>query len=182
MRFKRGYKNVIDKCLELNANGVYSPLAMETSGHAAFMENYFLDDGAYLVTKLLIAMASLKDGERLTGLISSLPEPAESAEVRLTFNENSVDFKADGKRVIEELKEIASSSSDMKLAATNYEGARINFGNGWLLARMSVHDPVMPLNFESNTPGGNKVMAARLLKLLEGYNFLNTENLKKFLL
>lgn len=40
----------------------------------------------------------------------------------------------------------------------------------------------MPLNFESNTPGGNKVMAARLLKLLEGYNFLNTENLKKFLL
>lgn len=182
LRFKRGYKNVIDKCLELNANGVYSPLAMETSGHAAFMENYFLDDGAYLVTKLLIAMASLKDGERLTGLISSLPEPAESAEVRLTFNENSVDFKAEGKRVIEELKEIASSSSDMKLADTNYEGARINFGDGWLLARMSVHDPVMPLNFESNTLGGNKVMAARLLKLLEGYNFLNTENLKKFLL
>ena len=51
LRFKRGYKNVIDKCVELNKNGEYSPLAMETSGHAAFKENYYLDDGAYLITK-----------------------------------------------------------------------------------------------------------------------------------
>ena len=34
--FKRGYKNVIDKQIELNNSGVNCPLAIETSGHAAF--------------------------------------------------------------------------------------------------------------------------------------------------
>ena len=38
-----------------------------TSGHAALMENYFLDDGAYLVTRLLIALAkAAKDVKKLT--------------------------------------------------------------------------------------------------------------------
>ena len=56
-RFKRGYKNVINEAKRLNAKGEYAPLAIETSGHAAFEENYFLDDGSYLVVKLLIALA-----------------------------------------------------------------------------------------------------------------------------
>ena len=54
VRFKRGYKNVIDEALRREAEGENCPLAMETSGHAAFKDNYFLDDGAYLVTKILI--------------------------------------------------------------------------------------------------------------------------------
>ena len=51
LRFKRGYKNVINKAKELDQNGVDSQLAIETSGHAAYKENYFLDDGAYLATQ-----------------------------------------------------------------------------------------------------------------------------------
>ncbi|HCX64077.1 MAG TPA: phosphomannomutase/phosphoglucomutase, partial [Eubacteriaceae bacterium] len=53
-RFKRGYKNVINEAKRLEAEGVNAPLAIETSGHAAFKENYFLDDGAYLIAKILI--------------------------------------------------------------------------------------------------------------------------------
>ena len=34
-RFKRGYKNVINEALRLNAQGINCPLAIETSGHAA---------------------------------------------------------------------------------------------------------------------------------------------------
>ena len=45
-RFKRGYKNVINEAIRLNKEGQYCPLAIETSGHAALKENYFLDDGA----------------------------------------------------------------------------------------------------------------------------------------
>ena len=52
-RFKRGYKNVIDESIRLCREGVNSPLAIETSGHAAFRENYFLDDGAYLIVKII---------------------------------------------------------------------------------------------------------------------------------
>lgn len=59
-RYKRGYKNVIDEAVRLNRAGVNCPLAIETSGHAAFRENDFLDDGAYLVTKLIIKMAVLR--------------------------------------------------------------------------------------------------------------------------
>ncbi len=184
VRYQRGYRNVIDKSLELNANGIYSPLAIETSGHAAFIDNYFLDDGAYLITKLLICLASLKDGESLTDLIKDLPEPAESDEVRITFGNTSKNFRQEGKQVIEDLKKLALKTSGMKLAETNYEGVRINFskgdGDGWFLLRMSVHDPVLPINFESDTVGGNKIMAAKLLSILDTYAFLNTENLKKY--
>ncbi|MDE6504667.1 MAG: phosphomannomutase/phosphoglucomutase, partial [Clostridia bacterium] len=70
LRFKRGYKNVIDKCKELNAAGIYSPLAIETSGHAAFKENYYLDDGAYLITKILICLAQqAKEGKSVNSRI-----------------------------------------------------------------------------------------------------------------
>jgi len=34
-RFKKGYKNIIDKGIELNRSGVPCPLMMETSGHGA---------------------------------------------------------------------------------------------------------------------------------------------------
>lgn len=183
VRYKRGYKNVIDKCIELNESGIYSPLAMETSGHAAFIDNYFLDDGAYLITKLLICLSSLKN-TKLTSLIDALPEAAESAEVRIGFVPGC-DFKGEGKRVIEDLKAYALSSNGLKLAEVNYEGARINFdkncGDGWTLVRMSVHDPVMPINFESDTRGGNKIMAKWLLNFLSAYSFLNTQNLKNFI-
>ncbi|MEI3518579.1 MAG: hypothetical protein V8R14_03920 [Clostridia bacterium] len=38
---------MINKAQELNAEGIDCQLAIETSGHAALKENYFLDDGAY---------------------------------------------------------------------------------------------------------------------------------------
>ena len=58
-RFKRGYKNVIDEGLRLNKMGEECWLAIETSGHCALRENFFLDDGAFLVAKLIIQAARL---------------------------------------------------------------------------------------------------------------------------
>lgn len=57
-RFRRGYRNVINEALRLNAAGQDCQLAIETSGHAALKENYFLDDGAYLVTRFLMEIAA----------------------------------------------------------------------------------------------------------------------------
>lgn len=182
LRFKRGYKNVIDKCRELNESGVYSPLAIETSGHAAFKENYYLDDGAYLIVKLLISLSQLaKEGKDLTSLISSLKKPAEEAEIRIGFSEKSQNFKAEGAKVIEELKAIAANTEGLEVEKVNYEGVRIYFKGGLMLVRMSVHDPVMPINIESDKKGGVKDAAQTLLNLLSRYEFLNTENLQKFI-
>ncbi len=180
IRYKRGYKNVIDKCRELNARGVYSPLAIETSGHAALKENFFLDDGAYLITRLLISLSSLSaQGRELSDLIADLKQPADEREIRLAFNEKSRDFRTEGDRVIKELK--AVKAEGVSVADDNYEGVRLRFdkthGDGWLLVRMSVHDPVMPINFESDSADGVAAMAEFLRKQFEKYDFLDCKKL-----
>ncbi len=184
-RFKRGYKNVINESKRLNETGVYSPLAIETSGHAALKENYFLDDGAYLVTRLLIALAKKGD---LESLIEDLPEPKEAKEVRLSF-EKGCDFKALGASLLEGLKEevahgtpVSPKKSYLSLTEPNFEGVRIRFasgkGDGWALVRMSLHEPILPINMESNAAGGVKIIADELYALLKRYPFVDSEKLK----
>jgi len=186
LRFKRGYRNVIDKCRELNDSGVYSPLAIETSGHAAFKENYYLDDGAYLITKILICLAKQAEkGETLASLISGLKRPAEADEIRLGFTEKSRDFKAEGAFMLEDIRKTASKRADITPAQNDYEGVRLSFGaedgGGWALIRMSVHDPVVPINIESDGKGGNAKKALKLLEILKKYDFLDTEKLINFI-
>ncbi len=186
IRYKRGYRNVIDEAKRRNARGEYCPLAIETSGHAAFADNYYLDDGAYLVCKLLIAYAEqAQKKEKLSDLIADLKLPWEEDEVRVRFNVHSEDFKREGDRIIAELKYFAENDARWTLAPNNYEGVRINFkkgeGGGWALVRMSVHDPVMPINFASTEKGGNKKMAKSLYYVLEKYPYLFTGTLKKFI-
>lgn len=157
IRFKRGYKNVIDEAIRRTNSGEKTPLAIETSGHAAFEENYYLDDGAYLVTKIIIKMAKLRhEGKKIGDCIAELKKPLEEKELR--FNITEEDFKPVGEKLIEEIKAMAEQSDEMILAPDNYEGVRVSFNdekrNGWFLLRLSVHDPVMPFNTESNTRGG----------------------------
>lgn len=182
-RFKRGYRNVINESIRLNALGQDSQLAIETSGHGALKENYFLDDGAYLVTKLLIELARCKkEGYTLESLIASLEEPAESIEFRMNILVE--DFKAYGTEVIETLKEYAAKQPGWSLAADNFEGVRVNLdeqhGNGWFLLRLSLHDPLLPLNIESNTLGGTKKIATELAGFLKSYDKLDASSLLNF--
>jgi phosphomannomutase len=171
-RYKRGYRNVIDEAVRLNANGIDCPLAIETSGHAAFRENHFLDDGMYLVTLLIVeAMKRKQAGKMLGSLIAKLREPVESTEIRLKITD--ADFRSAGKAAIQQVLDYATSMEDWHIAPDNREGVRISFDlnegfqNGWFLLRLSVHDPVLPLNVESDVPGGIKHMLESLLKAIE---------------
>ena len=182
-RYKRGYKNVIDEAVRLNRAGVNCPLAIETSGHAAFRENDFLDDGAYLVTKLIIKMAVLRrEGKALEDLLAGLAEPVETAELRLAIR--AEDFRAYGERVIEELGRFSRKQS-WDIAPDNREGIRVSFpkghGNGWFLLRLSVHDPIMPLNIESDSVGGAKEIAVQLYAFLRLAEKLDVSPLEAFL-
>ncbi|MDJ0662147.1 MAG: phosphomannomutase/phosphoglucomutase [Crocosphaera sp.] len=175
-RFKRGYKNVINESIRLNKEGQESWLAIETSGHGAMKENYFLDDGAYLVTKLLVELAKCKQqGKNLTDLIANLKEPQESQEFRLKINTEN--FKEYGNQVIEKLKEFASTQDNWQLVPNNYEGVRISCQsddeNGWLLLRLSLHDPVIPINIESNVSEGVNKIATKLVDFLKGFDALD---------
>lgn len=174
-RFKRGYRNVINESVRLNNLGQDSQLAIETSGHGALKENYFLDDGAYLVTKLLIELArGKKEGYTLESLIATLKEPKESVEFRM--NILLEDFKEYGLKVIEDLKEFAKTQSGWEIAPSNYEGIRVNSkaGNGWFLLRLSLHDPLMPLNIESDSVGGSKIIAKELSDFIKNYDKLDS--------
>ena len=175
-RFKRGYKNVINESLRLNQTGQESWLAIETSGHGAMKENYFLDDGAYLVSKLLIELAKSKlAGKSLTDLIANLQEPLESEEFRIKMEVE--DFKAFGHQVINDLNTFAANQIDWQIVPNNYEGIRVSCTsdneNGWFLLRLSLHDPVMPLNIESNIEGGVAKIAKRLLAFFQPINGLD---------
>ena len=105
-------------------------LAIETSGHAALKENHFLDDGAYLVVKLLVEMAKLN----------------------------------------------VAGKEGWEIVQPNYEGIRVRCTaaneQGWFLLRMLLHDPVMPLNIESEIEGGVDAIAAELSVLLSEYKSL----------
>ena len=169
-RYRRGYKNVIDKALELNAQGINCPLAIETSGHAAMRENYFLDDGAYLCTKIIIKAAQMrKEGKELDELTASLKEPLESTEIRYKILEK--DFRACGEKIIADLTKYAEEQDGWCVADDNREGVRVSFdrdnGDGWFLLRLSVHDPIMPLNVESDSEGGVKIICDKLGKFLK---------------
>lgn len=169
-RYRRGYKNVIDKALELNAQGINCPLAIETSGHAAMKENYFLDDGAYLCTKIIIKAAQLrKEGKELDELTAALKEPVESKEVRFKIFEP--DFRACGEKIISDLTAYAMAQEGWNVANDNREGIRVSFdkdnGDGWFLLRLSVHDPIMPLNIESDSVGGVDIIYNKLNEFLK---------------
>jgi phosphomannomutase len=175
-RFKRGYKNVINEALRLNQIGQPAWLAIETSGHGALQENYFLDDGAYLVSKLLVELARAHQaGRPLTDLIAPLQEPAESQEFRLKVR--LPDFKPYGTEVMAQLQSFVATQPDWQEVPNNYEGVRVSCTapeeRGWFLLRLSLHDPVLPLNIESEVVGGVAAIAQRLATFLQPFTDLD---------
>jgi len=163
-RYKRGYKNVISKGVELNNSGTDCQLMMETSGHGALADNWFLDDGAQLAVKAVIQMvrSKLEGKGSLSDLLAELKEPAESVERRIKIK--ATDFKTTGSDVLTAFQEWVTSGScgqsNWSLEPVNHEGVRISVEEegegkrGWLLLRQSLHDPLLVLNMESDTKGG----------------------------
>lgn len=172
-RFKRGYKNVINESVRLNEEGIDSQLAIETSGHCAFKENYFLDDGAYLITKALIQFARLRAEDKTLGdLIKDLKEPEEELEFRAKIQEE--DFKAYGTKVLDDFTAFASKEEGWTIVEPNFEGVRVNCApqKGWVLIRLSLHDPVLAINMESDIEGGCAQIKEVMEKFLSAFDQL----------
>ena len=100
-------------------------------------------------------------------IISTLKQPKESKEIRIKLTDP--DFKAYGAKVLNDMKAKAAEVPGWSIVEPNYEGLRVSCGNadedGWWLLRMSLHDPVMPLNIESNVDGGVAVIEGKLKSL-----------------
>lgn len=168
LRFKRGYKNVIDEAARRCAAGENAPLAIETSGHAAFRENFFLDDGAYLVTRIIIKLCQLKRaGKSLHDLTSGLQQPAEEQEIRIQIT--APEFQAYGEKIIAAVEACARTCGETEVATDSFEGTKILFPapeiDGFFILRLSVHDPILPVNFEAAQAGG----VAHMARMLQGW-------------
>ncbi|KAM5556019.1 hypothetical protein ABKV19_023762 [Rosa sericea] len=190
-RFKRGYKNVIDEAIRLNSVGEESHLAIETSGHGALKENHWLDDGAYLMVKILNKLASARasghggGSKVLTDLLEGLEEPGFSGELRLKINQSHQDLKGGsfrdyGEAVLKHLGNYIESYPKLKKAPVNYEGVRVSGFGGWFLLRLSLHDPVLPLNIEAPSKSDAVLLGNVVRAALTEFSALDTSALDKF--
>ena len=171
-RYKRGYRNVIDKAKELMAEGETAFLAIETSGHAAYSDNYFLDDGAFLAAQIVINAAKLKaEGKTINALIEGFKQPAESWSIRLKLN--AEDYSEFADRVLEDMKKWVGLTEGLELAEPNYEGVRVNFdidgSKGWFLMRKSLHEAILPLDIMSADNGGIRKVLPHIGEFLMKY-------------
>ncbi len=169
-RFQRGYKNVINEAKRLNKEGVYTPLAIETSGHAAFIDNYFLDDGAYMAARLLIQLVrSRKEETGFTDILNEIEDPAEEREIRFLIK--SEDFRNEGNKVLKELSDYVETVEEWELEIPNYEGVRVLCGgNSWFLLRLSLHEPLLCLNVETDREGKMGKILEKIYDFLKRYD------------
>ena len=180
LRFKRGYRNVIDEAKRLNDMGIDAPLAIESSGHAAFREHYFLDDGAYFITKILVVMSALRrKKQNLTDLIADLHKPLEEADIRLKFTDDG--WRGTAEKIVSRLT--ALSERLLTVSNDNYEGVRayLNNADGYFIVRTSVHDPVLPIYIEADKRGGTLKIAKFLYSFLSGFRGLDCAPLTEFI-
>ncbi len=171
-RYQRGYKNVINEAIRLNESGTLSFLALETSGHGALKENYFLDDGAYQIAKILIKIAQLKAAGQGTvdELIDELPEPAEAIEFRPQIRVD--DFSTYAEEVLDAFAGFVAEQDGWSLTPNNFEGVHVTCENGWILMRKSLHDPQMPINIESDVVDGVNPLKEQVLTFLSKFEGL----------
>ncbi|XP_024463083.1 uncharacterized protein LOC7479881 isoform X2 [Populus trichocarpa] len=191
-RFKRGYKNVIDEAVRLNSVGEESHLAIETSGHGALRENHWLDDGAYLMVKVLNKLASARasgiagGSKVLTDLVEGLQEPGVAVELRLKIDQNHPDLKGGsfreyGEAVLQLLENHIESDPKLQKAPVNYEGVRASGFGGWFLLRLSLHDPVLPLNIEATNHEDAVKLGLAVSSAVKEFHALDTSALDKFI-
>ena len=177
-RFQRGYKNVINEAKRLNDEGIYTPLAIETSGHAAFIDNYFLDDGAYMAARLLIQLVKSKQkGVNFTDVLNEIKEPVEEKELRFKIKELD-NFREIGNEILKDLKEYVLTVSNWELEMPNYEGIRVNVDKeNWFLLRLSLHEPLLCLNIETTKKGKVEEVLIKLKEFLSLKENIDISNL-----
>ncbi|EIE19781.1 Phosphoglucomutase, first 3 domain-containing protein [Coccomyxa subellipsoidea C-169] len=177
-RYRRGYKNVIGQGVKLNQQGVRTELMMETSGHGAMKENYYLDDGTYSASQIVIIMVKrYLEGlgkDIYVSLLADLKEPVESNEFRLKLKGD--DFQKDGQAILagfhDWIEDGAGGAQGWELEKENHEGWRVSVDEGdgrrgWALLRASLHDPLLVLNVESDQRGGSCGIVRQIVTFFE---------------
>jgi len=136
LMWKTGHSFIKNKMKEVDA-----PLAGELSGHIFFKERWFgFDDALYTAARFIEIFTNAK--ETPTELFAELPEGVSTPELRMPLSEDQhVGFMEE---LIEKMAVSGAEISDL-------DGLRIEYSDGWGLARPSNTSPNIILRFEGES-------------------------------
>ena len=133
--WKTGHSFIKKKLQETGA-----PLAGEMSGHIFFKERWYgFDDGLYAGARLLEILSRQKD---VGALLEALPDSVNTPELHLKTAEG------ENYTLIDKLKETARFEAAQELITI--DGLRVEYKDGFGLARPSNTTPVVVLRFEAD--------------------------------
>src|SRR6185503_7391291 len=116
-------------------------LAGEMSGHVFFKERWYgFDDALYAGARLLEILARVKD---IGALLEALPDSVNTPELHLKTAEG------ENYTLIDKLKQTAKFEGARELITI--DGLRVEYEDGFGLARPSNTTPVVVLRFEADT-------------------------------
>ena len=175
-RFMMGYRNVIDRAAETQPEPAL--LAIETSGHSAWRDNRFVDDGTYTAARLIgrLARARREQGNPQLGLLDlvgdSLQEPRESIKVKMAVAAGLGGVPDAEAALCEALRRTAAATDGWDMEPVNHDGLRCAVeaagGSGWLIIRGSLHEPSVSVQTESDVAGGTATICEQLLRFEQG--------------
>jgi len=122
----------------------------------------------------------------LTDLVEGLEEAAVTVEIRLKIDQNHADLKGGsfrdyGEAVLRHLENAIGKDPNLHKAPKNYEGVRVSGHGGWFLLRLSLHDPVLPLNIEAPSKDDAIKLGLAVLTAVSEFSALDVTALNKFL-
>jgi phosphomannomutase / phosphoglucomutase len=139
LMWKTGHSLVKAKLKETGA-----PLAGEMSGHIFFKERWYgFDDGLYTAARMLEILSKAKAaGQDITALLNGLPNASSTPELQIKC--------AEGENVtlVEKLK--ANGGFDGATNLVTIDGIRVEYADGFGLARPSNTTPVVVIRFEAD--------------------------------
>lgn len=136
----------------------HAPFAGEMSGHLFFNDERWtgFDDGLYAAVRLLEILSRTDDP---SGVLSKLPNAVNTPELQIPMAEG------EPKRFIERLRAQAGQFTDAA-DVIKVDGLRVEWKDGFALARSSNTTPVVVLRFEGDTPEALKRVKTRFIEVL----------------
>lgn len=136
----------------------HAPFAGEMSGHLFFNDERWtgFDDGLYAAVRLLEILSRTDDP---SGVLSKLPNAVNTPELQIPMAEG------EPKRFIERLRAQAGQFADAA-DVIKVDGLRVEWKDGFALARSSNTTPVVVLRFEGDTPEALKCVKTRFIEVL----------------
>ncbi len=149
--WKTGHSLIKRKMKELDA-----PLAGEMSGHVFFKERWYgFDDGLYAGARLLEILSRERD---LDATLAALPDAVSTPELHIKLNEG------ENYVLIETLRNTARF--DHPREVITIDGLRVEYADGFGLARASNTTPVLVLRFEADNDAALKRIQADFRRVL----------------